>query len=504
MPATSNHKIREDHRELMIDNRTFLSVGIDVGSSTCHLTLSALEVGRPESAIYDKPRVLKRQVLYRSPVRFTPFLADGGIDGAELRNFVEENYESAGIRKEDIGAGAVICTGEAALRHNAEQVTHALAGVSGSFVCATAGHHYEAVLAAHGSGAVEASRHLDLPVISLDIGGGTTKRSFIRNGTIEETTAINVGCRLIAYDEENRVRRLESAGLAIARSIGLDLHIGDELSPIARRDLSRAAARIIHAFLGLSPMKDLETSLLLTPQPAPLPNDIVLTQPPRVRARPFALVISGGVSEFIFHNSDYEPRDLGPNLGRELRHVILSEIPQDKILAPAEGIRATVIGAGHQTLDVSGDTVFESSDGILPLRDVSVREVRIVWEQISASHVSEGVRSALERCDTLGRVAIFIDGPPKFGYSKVADLAAGINAAWSQFNSIEILVVICAKNIANILGDELRRVAPQKHFVCLDEIRVSELDFIDIDRPPAGDGYLPVAIKTLVFSRKQN
>ncbi|MEA2987442.1 MAG: ethanolamine utilization protein EutA, partial [Alphaproteobacteria bacterium] len=176
----------------------FKSVGIDVGSSTTHLTISRLVVGRRDSHFHRKPEVLERVAIYRSPVIFTPFEDGGIIDHDAILAFVQRSYREAGIAVGDINTGAVICTGEAARRQNAKAITEALAKDSGKFVCATAGHHFEAILAAHGSGSVDLSHHFDGVTINLDIGGGTTKRTVIRDGVIEDTAAINIGARLIA------------------------------------------------------------------------------------------------------------------------------------------------------------------------------------------------------------------------------------------------------------------------------------------------------------------
>ena len=54
----------------------------------------------------------------------------------------------------DDGVRAVILTGEAIKRHNARAIAELFSEVSGKFVCASAGHHMECQMAAHGSGAV--------------------------------------------------------------------------------------------------------------------------------------------------------------------------------------------------------------------------------------------------------------------------------------------------------------------------------------------------------------
>ena len=36
--------------------------------------------------------------------------------------------------------------------------------------------------------------------------------------------------------------------------------------------------------------------------------------------------------------------------------------------------------------------------------------------------------------------------------------------------------------------------------VCLDEIEVGNMDYLDIGLPPEGDTYLPIVVKSLVFN----
>ena len=79
----------------------------------------------------------------------------------------------------DIDTGVVILTGEALRRENAEGIAGILAEQGGEFVCATAGHHMEAMLAAYGSGAARASYDLGKRLLNIDIGGGTTKLAIV-------------------------------------------------------------------------------------------------------------------------------------------------------------------------------------------------------------------------------------------------------------------------------------------------------------------------------------
>src|SRR5205814_10611159 len=105
----------------------------------------------------------------------------------------------------DLDTGAIILTGEAVRRSTARAIADLLAEEAGEFVCASSGHNLEAVMAAHGSGAVGHSRQLGRAVLSVDIGGGTSKLTLARNGEIIETAATNVGGRLVATDDKGNV-----------------------------------------------------------------------------------------------------------------------------------------------------------------------------------------------------------------------------------------------------------------------------------------------------------
>src|SRR4030095_7217789 len=166
------------------------SVGIDIGSSTSHLMFSQLLIGYP-SVLQRKPIVLERNVIARSPIFLTPSTGDGNIEAGRLSELVDDTFQTAGLTRDDVDTGAVIITGEAARRDNAQTIAELFSDETGRFVCATAGPTLETIMAAHGSGAVQRSREEGLVLLNIDVGGGTTKISLIDNGKIRATTAVN-------------------------------------------------------------------------------------------------------------------------------------------------------------------------------------------------------------------------------------------------------------------------------------------------------------------------
>ena len=125
-----------------------------------------------------------------------------------------------------------------ASHRNARAIADLFSEEAGKFVCASAGHHMECQMAAHGSGAVALSRGHNATLLNVDIGGGTTKFALIENGRILATCAIAVGGRLIV--EEDVLARIEQPAYKIAEAAGIELALGAPLAPSDRR---RIAAR---------------------------------------------------------------------------------------------------------------------------------------------------------------------------------------------------------------------------------------------------------------------
>src|SRR5258708_10648603 len=86
------------------------------------------------------------------------------------------------------------------------------ASQAGKFVSVSAGDALEATLAAFGSGACARSIRESARVMNVDIGGGTSKIALCEAGDVLEVTAADIGARLVSFDSEGRVMRIEEAG----------------------------------------------------------------------------------------------------------------------------------------------------------------------------------------------------------------------------------------------------------------------------------------------------
>jgi ethanolamine utilization protein EutA len=461
------------------------TVGIDIGTTTSHLIFSEIVLERQGILLSSAYGVTERNVIHRSDVSLTPYASGRRIDTGALERFIARSYQEAGWAPDDVDTGAVITTGEAARQENAAAIVALFSGQAGKFVCATAGHHLESLLAAHGSGAVRRSREAATPlVLNIDIGGGTTKLAVCRDGRVEETAALDIGARLVAWDASGTIRTATPAGLRVAREAGVRISAGEACD---RQALDAVAERIAELALRVA---------------AGLPFDdpgIWLTEP-LISTGPFPiLMFSGGVGEYINGWQDQEYGDLGRLVGR----AVVRRAAGFTVLRPAESIRATCIGASQYTVQVSGDTLFLSDPGILPLRDLAA--VAVHPETADAATIAAEIRRGITRLDREdGSFALAIRWRHGPTYLALRPLCDGIaEGTRDRLPAGAPLVIVLDADVAGIVGQilesELHITAP---LVCVDQIALSDLDFIDIGTVVPEHAVVPVVVKSLVFSER--
>ena len=143
----------EDNPIWQQDNVTLHSVGMDIGSSGTQVLFSRLHLRRIGEDLSSRYIVVRRDLLYQSPVSLTPYADGQEIDAEALGAMIDAAYRDARISPDQVDTGVVILTGEALRRSNAQRIAAILAERGGELVTATAGHNMEARLAAFGSGA---------------------------------------------------------------------------------------------------------------------------------------------------------------------------------------------------------------------------------------------------------------------------------------------------------------------------------------------------------------
>ena len=461
------------------------SVGIDIGSSTSHLTFSRLVLRRMGVQLSSRYRVVEREVVAQSPILLTPYRDAVTIDTDRLGAFVAGAYRSAGISREGIDTGAVVITGEAAKKVNAEAILALFAREAGRFVCATAGPQLEAIMAAHGSGAIRRSREGGA-VLNVDVGGGTTKLALCRDGEVVDTAVINVGGRLVAY-EAGRITRLEDAGAQVGEAVGRRFVVGAVVGPADLLAAAETMADCLFEVVDRRPLSPLARALMHT---APLADPGAVA----------SLMFSGGVAEYIYQHETADFGDVGQRLGAAIRRRLATHPLGSRLAAPTEAIRATVIGAAQYTVQVSGSTVFHPRLGVLPLRNVPVFPVHVT-APLSADGVAEAVRRALDGREDEGAdgpLALAIRWPFGPGYGELRALGEGLVAGLGARSGATVLAFDrdIARLVGHLMVEELR---VSRDLVAVDELDLGTFDYVDVGEPLPVSGVIPVVIKSLVF-----
>ncbi len=429
-----------------------LSVGIDVGTTSTQLVVSELTAeNRAPGFAVPKMEITERKILYRSPVHFTPLVGENLVDGPKIREIVEQEYKNAGISRDQVDTGAVIVTGETSRRENAAAVTQALSEFAGDFVVATAGPDLESVLAAKGAGAVAFSEETGKKVLHMDIGGGTANLAWISEGEIEATGCLNVGGRLLKFDESGAVTYVSPAVR--------ELWTGDVEA------LARTLTQALEMAAGLRPAGPV-LDLLTTAGTSLAPP-----------WKPEVLSFSGGVADCI--ETRLPPRafgDLGPQLGRAIRE---SPLCAGEYRLGTETIRATVIGAGSYATQLSGSTVF--CRGVdLPLKNCPV----------VCAQGPEELGPLLAREDR--EAVAFLTLPETLSYGQIRALGKALCASIRQ----KQLLVCVERDLAKALG-QVMALEDSRPILCLDGLHLTPGSYLDVGMPVGSA--MPVVIKTLIF-----
>ncbi|MHA1220251.1 MAG: ethanolamine ammonia-lyase reactivating factor EutA [Candidatus Heimdallarchaeota archaeon] len=450
------------------------SVGIDVGTTTSHMVFSKLHLVKQMSRSSKKFEIVSREILYRGKIYLTPLIDRETIDFEKLSLIFQEEFAKAKITKEDIDTGAVIVTGETARKKNAEKIVELLAAETGKFVAATAGPNFESVIAAMGSGAVTRAKELKKTIMNIDSGGGTSNIAVISpDGNIIDTACINVGGRLIVTDDSGTIiKKFENAAKYAADDLGIPLEVG---KPISKGDKEKISKRLVEALIEVitksKSISEVAMKLMMTP---------LLTFDGKVDYFSF----SGGVGEYVYGKTKEFFGDIGIPVAKEIKKQCSKA--KLKLLEPPELIRATVIGAGQYSLQVSGATTLVTDDNDFPIRNIPVVVPYIPQENPSEEDIKFAIENAYKRI---------------VSYERLKQFAKGIVSAVPTLIKKNMpLILVFNDDIGNSVGNVMRRETElKKNIISIDELGLREGDYIDIGEPMANKQVVPVVIKTLIF-----
>jgi len=475
-----------------VNARSFISMGLDIGTTTTQMIVSRLEVtnrsGPTAVAYYD---FSKREILFMSDVVLTPFDSQGDIAVDEIEQFVQAQCAKADIVLSDVMTGAIIVTGESSKARNAREAVVALSERLGDFVVATAGPNLESVIAGHGSGACAYSKIHAARVLNIDVGGGTSNFAVFEAGKVVDTACLNVGGRLLEIDAHNQVIRARAPALKVAADLwgqtDLPTTMGDDQLDAYAHRLAELVLEVVQGNLS-----DLAQRLLMT-------------KPLGCAYRYDAVFISGGVGACIDNPVPDETfSDTGPLLAQHLRQVFQAQ--GIALQPPAQTLRATVIGASAHTMSLSGSTIWLSFEH-LPLRSVPVLACSLRWpttaDALSRDWLDKAHMLDIDvACDVF---ALMLPSSVPVSYANVQSLARQIEY-FCQFQTRQPgwlaaspLLVVTDADLGKALGNELHMAMRERPLAVIDEVHTNDGDYLDIGRSIFNGQVVPLTVKSLAF-----
>lgn len=466
------------------------SVGIDVGTTTTQVIFSRLElVNRASISQVPQYEFSKREIVYQSPVIFTPIDFEGRIREEELLAFILDQYQEAGVTNDDIQSGAIIITGETSKARNAKPAVLKLAERLGNFVVATAGPHLESIIAGHGSGASELSRVTIGRVMNIDIGGGTANYVLFEAGDVVSSACLNVGGRLLETDQQGRVLRAHTPGKLICQEL-----FGTQVDPLTLTkqqliQVTELMAELLYQ-ITIGQPSALAMKLLMTES---MPKTGLLT----------ALTISGGVGTCVYSPVDeadlFKYGDIGPLLARAIvNHAGFKAL---SLKAPKQTIRATVIGAGAHTLSLSGSTIWLKTVQ-LPMRNIPVMHTKVSGLSFEPEMLIEAWKQALTQHDLFPEkdfYALALPADLPVAYQAIQVCVDTLVAFSARYPSSQPLIVIAQQDLGKALGMLLQPRIEGRTLAVIDEVVTRDGDYIDIGNPLFGGEVVPITVKSLAF-----
>ena len=482
----------------MHTSRAMLSVGIDVGTTTTQVVFSRLEVANvAQPGQIPRFNVTARSLLYESPIRITPLRKNDEVNAPRLAQIVNAAYHDAGITPAQIETGAVIVTGEIARTRNADEILAAISDLAGEFVVMVAGPNVEAQIAGRGAGAAAYSAARFSQVTNVDIGGGTANAAIFRVGQHIASSAMAVGGRQVIVDRATGiVRHIAPPGQLIINALNLPIEVNQAVDLQTLQRFTDCMADLV-ADLVTGVESDLGRQLQLSPPFLPA-----------TVSKSKRLFISGGVGVYYYDlprldslEAALRHDDVGLLLAQSLRqNGRLQALP---IAPPTQTIRATVMGTSSQTVKLSGSTIWAEA-AALPLHNLPVVRPYLANGQASSpGALAQAIRSALLRWDgaqPTATYAIALELPPNLTFPQLQTIATGVATfANAHLAAGSPLVLVTEQDYALVLGQTVKALAPAYPLVSIDQVGLSEGDFIDIGKPILDGRIVPLSVKTLIF-----
>jgi ethanolamine utilization protein EutA len=449
-------------------------LGLDFGTTTSSAVVASAEL--VHNTVTGRTDLGDVCELYRSDMVFTPMQAEGErdlLDMAAIESLLECWLEGGRVATGELFGGGALLTGLTAQKENAEALVRLIRRRLGETLIATADDPcLESWLAFMGSSAALSRQFPCVPVLNLDIGGGTTNLALGLGGEVQATGCLFVGARHVqVVPGTYRILRLSRYARAFFTHLGLGKDVGAELSAAEVDRFLDFCLTLLNGAVRFDNVRVAADVARLC---------IQVPFRPAVDLADCAVTVSGGVGELIYARLNGAPwprttrfGDLGIDLARRVL-----DSPQWSARLrqhrPASAGRATVYGLLRHSTEISGNTLFLPEAEVLPLDDLPI--FGCVSARMSQEHLEELLALAA-RSPRGGCLRVELDGP---GTAAVRAVGQRLAAALARmgFPQERPLVLLLRENLGKTLGHYVTAWgALPLRLVVIDEVPVRDAQF---------------------------
>ncbi len=473
-------------------NERVILLGLDFGSTTSSALVASAKIA--SSATSGRMQLDDVSLIYKSEPVFTPFNIQNNkqsIDTAKVSALISTWLKQSGVEASRIFSGGSMITGLAAQSDNAAALSMLITNIVGESVIATAGDPcLESWLAFMGSCFGLSHFHTNIPIVNVDIGGGTTNIALGINGDVQATGCYFIGARHFQFVPGSyQLIAVSSYGAALLESLNIGKQVGetlnaDECEKIIAfyiKALEAIIAGDITFFNSVIAKKHTQVVINLKPLIVDLATKPIIT-------------FSGGVGELLYKISAGETQpsttfygDFGIDLALAIsKSTILSA--NLKSCIPDNKGRATVVGLTLHSTEISGNTVYMPKLDCLPQRDVPI------IAKLRTDSPIEQWASAFTLAAKRQNGACIQVLAANYCLEQVRTLASQIKHALqcSQYSPSQPLIILVEANIGKALGNYISDWGQLDYnLMVIDEVALRDAHFVYIGR--AHQGMIPVS-----------
>lgn len=458
-------------------------LGLDLGSTTSSALLASAKIAR--SSATGHIQLDDVQVIYKSEPVFTPFI-NNNIDTEKIAKLIANWLDDSGVKVAEIFSGGSMITGLAAQADNAAALSKLIINMVGESVIATADDPYlEGWLAFMGSCGALSRFHADVPILNVDIGGGTTNVALGVHGDVLQTGCYFIGARHFQFIAGGyQLTAVSSYGAALLVHLNIHKSIGEILTADECEKIMTFYINVLEAIAAGN--ADFSNSPIAHKQ-----SQVVFSIKQNTHPK---ITFSGGVGELLYKISAEKTLpmttfygDFGIDLAMAIsRSTLLSA--NLKTCVPEHKGRATVVGLTLYSTEISGNTIYLPRQYCLPLRDVPI------IAKLASDSSAEQWRSAFALAATCSHGACIQISIFDNSLEQVRALATHIKHALhtNKYAPCQPLVILVETNIGKALGNYICDWGQLDYnLIVIDEIALRDAHFVHIGS--MHQGIIPVS-----------